>query len=91
VGALILPTGVVPITTAMTVVRYGETLAARVRFGERDWEECDPSALATFVSEEHNPGNEKDVTSVEVFGPSPLLACGLCLVDSPGLGSGVGH
>lgn len=87
VGAPILPTGVVPITTAITVVRHGETPAARVRFGEREWEECDPSAMATFVSEEYNPDNEKNVTGVEVFVPSPLLAGGMCLVDTPGLGS----
>lgn len=83
----VLPTGVVPITAAVTVIRYGDRLAARVRFRDRDWEECDPSALGTYVSEEHNPGNEKDVTGVEVFVPSPLLRTGMCFVDTPGIGS----
>jgi hypothetical protein len=87
VGESVLPTGVVPITAAVTVVRFGDRLAARVRFGERDWEDCDPRALGTFVSEEHNPGNEKGVTGVEVFVPSPLLATGMCLVDTPGIAS----
>lgn len=87
VGETVLPTGVVPITAAVTVVRYGERLAARVRFGERDWEECEPRALATYVPEEQNPGNEKGVTGVEVFVPSALLASGMCLVDTPGIGS----
>jgi hypothetical protein len=86
-GAPVLPTGVVPITTAVTVVRWGDHLAARVRFRDRDWEDCDPPALSTYVSEEHNPGNEKGVTAVEVFAPSPLLRSGMCLVDTPGLGS----
>lgn len=87
VGEPVLPAGVVPVTAAVTVVRFGERLAARVRFGERDWEDCDPRGLATYVAEEHNPGNEKGVTGVEVFVPSPLLAAGMCLVDTPGIAS----
>ena len=86
IDAAVLPTGVRPITTAVTVVRYGGRLAARVRFRGRDWQDCDPAALATYVSEEHTPGNEKDVAAVEVFAPSPLLRSGLCLVDTPGIG-----
>ena len=87
IGQPLLPTGVVPVTTAVTVVRYGPRLAARVRFGEREWEDCEPRDLVTYVSEEHNPGNEKGVTGVEIFVPSPLLASGMCLVDTPGVGS----
>lgn len=87
IGEPVLPTGVVPVTSVVTVVRHGPRLAARVRCGERDWEECDPRTLAAYVTEEQNPGNEKDVRSVEVFGPSELLESGLCLVDTPGLGS----
>jgi GTP-binding protein EngB required for normal cell division len=87
VGEPVLPTGVVPITAAVTVIRYGEPVAARVRFGERDWEDCDPRNLATYVSEEQNPENEKGVTGVEVFVPHALLESGMCLVDTPGLGS----
>jgi predicted GTPase len=87
VGEPVLPTGVVPITAAVTVVRFGPELRARVRFADRDWEECDPRGLETYVSEEHNPGNEKGVTGVEVFVRHALLASGMCLVDTPGLGS----
>jgi len=87
VGESVLPTGVVPITAAVTVVRHGPEVRARVRFEDRDWEECDPRGLATYVSEEHNPGNEKGVTGVEVFVPHPLLGSGMCFVDTPGLGS----
>jgi hypothetical protein len=87
VGRTVLPTGVVPVTSAVTIVRHGHSVALRVRLGERDWEDCDPATLATYVSEEHNPGNEKDVRAVEVFVPSPLLASGMCFVDTPGIGS----
>ncbi len=39
------------------------------------------------MSEARNPENSKGVAGLEVFVPSPLLAEGMCLVDTPGLGS----
>jgi GTPase SAR1 family protein len=87
VGEPVLPTGVVPVTSVVTVVRQGDRLEARVRFADREWEECDPRALSTYVSEDENPGNEKGVLAVEIFVPSALLESGLCLVDTPGIGS----
>lgn len=83
----ILPTGVVPITTVPTILRYGENRSARVRFEGAAWKDVAPESLAQYVSEEQNPENAKRVAGVEVFVPSPLLADGMCLVDTPGLGS----
>jgi hypothetical protein len=93
----VLPSGIVPVTAVPTVVRFGEQRTARVRLlgervAERDperiaWHTIDPGELAQYVSEEHNPENERGVLAVEVFVPSPALAHGLCLVDTPGLGS----
>jgi Dynamin family len=87
VGDSVLPTGVVPITTVPTVVRYGETRRARVRFKGGTWTYVLPEELMQYVSEEHNPENTKGVAAVEVFVPSPLLVNGMCFVDTPGLGS----
>ena len=87
VGDRILPTGVVPVTTVPTVVRYGPSKAARVRFQGGSWTAIDPDNIAQFVSEEQNPQNAKGVAGVEVFCASPLLATGISLVDTPGLGS----
>jgi GTP-binding protein EngB required for normal cell division len=87
VGAEVLPTGVIPVTTVVTVMRHGEHLAARVRLAGGEWKDCDPGELRAYVSEEQNPGNQKAVTTAEVFVPSPLLASGMCLVDTPGIGS----
>ena len=87
VGDCVLPTGVVPITTVPTVVRYGETRRARVRFQGGTWTDVAPEELMQYVSEEHNPENAKGVAGVEAFVPSPLLADGMCFVDTPGLGS----
>jgi GTP-binding protein EngB required for normal cell division len=87
VGDGVLPTGVVPITTVPTVLRFGEKRSARVRFQGGSWTDVAPEDLIEYVSEENNPENAKRVAGVEVFLPSPLLADGMCLVDTPGLGS----
>src|SRR5271157_405300 len=86
-GDAVLPAGVVPITAVPTVVRFGRTRRARVRFRGGNWLDVRPEELQQFVSEEHNPENAKGVAGVEVFVPSPLLATGMCFVDTPGLGS----
>jgi GTP-binding protein EngB required for normal cell division len=87
VGDAVLPTGVVPITAVPTVLRYGEKRGARVRFQGGAWKDLAPEDLVQYVSEEQNPENAKSVAGVEVFVPSRLLADGMCLVDTPGLGS----
>jgi GTP-binding protein EngB required for normal cell division len=84
-GATVLPTGVVPVTSVPTIVRYGDS-AARVQ-QEGKWHAISPARLADYVSQERNPGNAKRVGGVEVFVPHSLLREGLCLVDTPGLGS----
>jgi predicted GTPase len=43
--------------------------------------------LRQYVTETENPENRKGVAAVEVFVPSEQLRSGLCLVDTPGLGS----
>jgi GTP-binding protein EngB required for normal cell division len=87
IGQAVLPVGVVPVTAVVTVIRYGRELHARVQFGTGTWTDIGPSALREFVSEVENPENVKGVTGVEVLVPSDLLRDGMCLVDTPGIGS----
>jgi GTP-binding protein EngB required for normal cell division len=87
VGETALPTGVVPVTSVVTVIRHGTHREARVRLAVGQWRNIDPWDLSAYVSEEENPNNVKGVLAAEVFLPHPLLASGLCLVDTPGLGS----
>lgn len=91
VDRVVLPTAVLPVTALPTVVRYGPMLRARVLTLDGHWHEIAPDALADYVSEERNPANARGAALAEVFVPSPLLATGLCLVDTPGLGSVFGH
>jgi predicted GTPase len=86
-GSAILPVGVLPVTSVATVLRWGERLAARVRFSGGSWRDIRPEALAAYVAEENNSENKIGVEAVEVFVPSPLLSSGMCLVDTPGIGS----
>lgn len=87
VGHDLLPTGVLPVTSVITILRHGAALGAIARRADGTSEEVAPGELAELVTEERNPGNVKGVRVVEVTVPSPLLAEGMCLVDTPGLGS----
>lgn len=86
-GADVLPTGVAPVTSAVTLIRFGATPRAVVHARHGAPHEIPLSSLADFVTEARNPGNRRDVAAVEVEWPLPLLASGLCLVDTPGVGS----
>jgi cell division septum initiation protein DivIVA len=87
IGESVLPTGFIPVTAVPTVIRFGPTRRARIRTSDGAWQEIALHDLEQYVSEEHNPENVKGVAGAEVFVPSPLLATGMCLVDTPGLGS----
>jgi hypothetical protein len=84
-GTTILPTGVLPVTSVPTIVRYGDEGARVLQNGR--WHEIAPGQVVDYVSQDRNPGNRKSVVGIEVFLPHALLQGGLCLVDTPGLGS----
>jgi ribosome biogenesis GTPase A len=86
-GEEILPVGVVPVTSAVTIVRHGRERRARVVRAKGGSEDIPIARLSLYVSEQHNPENTKEVVAVEAFLPCPLLESGMCLVDTPGLGS----
>lgn len=83
----LLPAAILPVTAVPTVLRYGVDVRVRVRFTNGTSAEVPVGELESYVSEELNPENAKRVDIVDVFVPSPLLADGMCLVDTPGIGS----
>jgi GTP-binding protein EngB required for normal cell division len=88
----VLPTGVLPVTAIITEIRYGEIPDATIVYavgGLR--EQVALSSLADYISETRNPGNKKQVASVEVTYPSPFLKDGIVLIDTPGIGSTHAH
>jgi polyhydroxyalkanoate synthesis regulator phasin len=87
IGDPVLPVGFTPVTAVPTVIRFGEQRRARIQVGNGSWQDVSLADLNQYVSEECNPENTKGIRGVEVFLPSPLLAGGMCFVDTPGLGS----
>jgi hypothetical protein len=87
VGSAVLPTGVVPVTAIVTIIRYGPITRAEVHFENGSRQNIGVESISDYVSEERNPANFKGVAAVQVFVPSQLLSSGMCLVDTPGIGS----
>lgn len=85
-GDEILPVGIVPITSAVTRVTYGDK-AAEVHFQNGVVETIDFSQLSSFISEQENADNRLGVDSVILHSPSEFLKDGLTFVDTPGVGS----
>jgi signal recognition particle receptor subunit beta len=84
-------------TSVPTVVRYGAEPSAAIMLpkgggnssGAEQSLENRPipiDELADHVSERGNPGNRSNLVAAEVFLPREILAGGLSLVDTPGLG-----
>ncbi len=87
IGQPLLPVGVVPVTSAITIIAHGDHPTACVRFAGGAFGAISLPDLALYVTEEANPENACGVRVVEVSIPAPVLERGLCLVDTPGIGS----
>ena len=86
----VLPVGVLPLTAIATEVAFGRPGATIVGIdGGRH--EIGIDDLARYVTEAGNPDNRLGVARAEVRVDCPLLASGMVLVDTPGLGSVHGH
>lgn len=86
-GADILPVAVVPLTSIVTIMTYGDALRVRVYFNDGRITEIKPESLPEYVTEKGNPKNIKDVSEVVITYPSPYLKDGVRLIDTPGVGS----
>jgi GTP-binding protein EngB required for normal cell division len=86
-GTALLPAGVVPLTSIVTVLRYGPTCTVRVIYEDGCELDIEVEALADFVTERGNPSNSKRVAHVAIYHPSAWLANGIQLIDTPGIGS----
>jgi len=90
IGRDLLPTGVLPLTSAITVLRYGpqERLVVH-REGFTFPEEAPVWRLAEYVTEKGNPANRKKVKEACLELPLAFLRRGLEFVDTPGVGSAI--
>ncbi len=83
----VLPVGVNPITAVPTRLRYGSSLRAEIAYASGRNDEVSIDEFRQLVSEDGNPGNQRNVTRAVVEIPSARLNQGIVLVDTPGLGS----
>ncbi len=98
-GEEILPTSVLPLTAIPTYLSWGRARTARVVFQDgrtvTETSHDDPTALreflAQYATEQGNPENHRGVARIEVEHPAAILARGVILIDTPGIGSTFRH
>ncbi|MFZ5969424.1 MAG: dynamin family protein [Bacillota bacterium] len=83
----ILPTGVVPITSIVTHIRYSKIAKVIVTFKNDKKKDVALETIGEYISEQENPQNSKQVDKIEIFYPSEILKNGFVLIDTPGIGS----
>lgn len=87
IGDKILPTSVVPLTSIVTMLKYGQQEEIEVIFEEGNRQVISRGALPEYVTERGNPKNAKKVKQVEIAFPSAFLKDGVFIIDTPGVGS----
>jgi len=94
-GDAVLPSSVIPLTAVPTLITYNQEKTVRVKYidGKDDgvFTSDDTTLIRKFieayVSEESNPKNKLQVLQVELTWPAEILAKGVVLIDTPGVGS----
>ncbi len=86
-GEEVLPTGVLPLTSVVTRVRWGEIPSVTILFSDGTSTVIAVDEISRFVTESENPGNRLGVDIAEVKAPSDLLRGNVVILDTPGVGS----
>ncbi|MGA8572348.1 MAG: dynamin family protein [Desulfobaccales bacterium] len=90
-GEAVLPTSIIPLTSVVTILGYGEHLEICVHFQNGQRTVITPEELAAYITEKGNPKNHKGVREVEIAYPSDYLRDGVRIIDTPGVGSIYSH
>jgi GTP-binding protein EngB required for normal cell division len=89
-GRSYLPTGIVPLTSVITTIRYGSRAKILIHFTNSNFQNEIPlEQLEEYVTQRSNPGNAKKIAFAEIQLPVEILRRGYFFVDSPGLGSSI--
>lgn len=100
-NALVERPGLFPVdvditTCAVVTLHWDSRNSATVYFAEsepgnaasaRSPEQIQPEEAGTYVKEQENPGNAKNVLRIDMGAPVEPLKSGMVLVDTPGVGS----
>ena len=90
-GESLLPTAIVPLTSVVTVLGYGEHLSIEVLFHNGERKKISQPELVEYITEKGNPRNQKGVREVAITYPSDYLQDGVRVIDTPGVGSVYSH
>jgi small GTP-binding protein len=90
-GEALLPTAIVPLTSVVTILGYGERLTIQVHFQNGQARQIAPKDLVDYITEKGNSRNQKKVKEVEITYPSAYLKDGVRIIDTPGVGSVYSH
>ncbi|MDA8273092.1 MAG: dynamin family protein [Deltaproteobacteria bacterium] len=90
-GENLLPAAIIPLTSIITILRYGDKLQITVFFANGTEKEIVRDDLPLYITEKFNPKNEKGVDRVEIAYTSQYLKNGVQIIDTPGIGSVFEH
>lgn len=90
-GEELLPVGVVPVTSIVTLIQYGPHKRFTIVFEDGRRAAIEAGELKSYVTERGNPENRKKVRYAELTHPCGFLKDGIVLVDTPGIGSLFSH
>jgi hypothetical protein len=86
-GAPILPTGIIPLTSVVTKIQYGMIDEAIIQYNGGRTESVPLESIGDYITERGNPDNIRGIGEVDLLVNCPLLQKGVVLVDTPGIGS----
>lgn len=90
IGEDLLPTGVLPLTSAITLLKYGPVKRLIInREGFLYPQEIPVTELSDYVTQTGNPDNQKKVKNVSIELPVSFLRSGSEFADTPGVGSAI--
>ena len=90
-GKNILPTAVIPLTSIITILKYGNTKKVTVLLKDGKNKQITLDTISDYVTEVKNPKNFKNVDKVIIEYSADFLKNGIQIIDTPGVGSVYKH
>ncbi len=87
IGKEILPSSVVPLTSVVTILKFGREIRCTIFLEDGRDVKISIEALSDYITEKGNPKNIRGVRCASIEYPSSFLERGMLLVDTPGVGS----
>ncbi len=80
----ILPTGVVPVTSVITRIQYGDVPSVLLKYIDGHSDTINIESLSEYCSEKYNPSNRKRIDTIDIFHPSLKDHKDIRIVDTAG-------